>query len=51
MSDLEMVPGAKCYVPDETHIWLAAEVLREENSGDGKMRKIHVKVQLPDGEE
>ncbi|KAI9906019.1 hypothetical protein PsorP6_013671 [Peronosclerospora sorghi] len=50
MSDLQMVPGAKCFVPDETHVWLAAEVLRDENSGDGKTRKIYCKVELPDGE-
>uniref|UniRef100_K3X4B5 Myosin motor domain-containing protein n=1 Tax=Globisporangium ultimum (strain ATCC 200006 / CBS 805.95 / DAOM BR144) TaxID=431595 RepID=K3X4B5_GLOUD len=47
MSGLEMVHGAKCYVPDETHVWLAAEVIREENSGDGKVRKIYAKVELP----
>lgn len=47
MSGLEMVVGAKCYVPDETHVWLAAEVIREENSGDGKVRKIHTRVELP----
>jgi myosin-5 len=34
-------------VPDETHVWLAAEVIREENSGDGKVRKIYAKVELP----
>ncbi|ETP54526.1 hypothetical protein F442_00805 [Phytophthora nicotianae P10297] len=50
MSDLQMVVGAKCFVPDETHVWLAAEVLRDENSGDGKTRKIYCKVELPDGE-
>ncbi|KAH7476393.1 hypothetical protein PRIC1_000399 [Phytophthora ramorum] len=50
MSDLQMVVGAKCFVPDETHVWLAAEVLRDENSGDGKIRKITCKVELPDGE-
>lgn len=50
MSDLEMVIGAKCYVPDETHVWLAAEVLREERTPDGKTRKIHARVELPDGE-
>ncbi|CAH0476462.1 unnamed protein product [Peronospora belbahrii] len=49
MSDLQMVIGAKCFVPDETHVWLAAEVLRDENSGDGKTRKIFCKVELPDG--
>ncbi|CAI5744042.1 unnamed protein product [Peronospora destructor] len=50
MSDLQMVVGAKCFVPDETHVWLAAEVVRDENSGDGKTRKIYCKVELPDGE-
>ncbi|EGZ20679.1 hypothetical protein PHYSODRAFT_359958 [Phytophthora sojae] len=50
MSDLQMVVGAKCFVPDETHVWLAAEVLRDENSGDGKTRNIYCKVELPDGE-
>ncbi|KAG2827141.1 hypothetical protein PC112_g8969 [Phytophthora cactorum] len=50
MSDLQMVVGAKCFVPDETHVWLAAEVLRDENSGDGKTRKIYCNVELPDGE-
>ncbi|CEG36782.1 myosin-like protein [Plasmopara halstedii] len=49
MSDLQMVTGAKCFVPDETHVWLAAEVLRDENSGDGKTRKIYCRVELPDG--
>lgn len=50
-SSLEMVVGAKCYVPDETHVWLAAEVLREEHSEDGKSRKVFAKVELPDGSE
>ncbi|TDH72237.1 uncharacterized protein CCR75_005603 [Bremia lactucae] len=49
MSDLQMVTGAKCFVPDETHVWLAAEVTRDENSGDGKTRKIYCKVELPNG--
>uniref|UniRef100_M4BMB8 Myosin motor domain-containing protein n=1 Tax=Hyaloperonospora arabidopsidis (strain Emoy2) TaxID=559515 RepID=M4BMB8_HYAAE len=49
MNDLQMVVGAKCFVPDETHVWLAAQVLRDENSGDGKTRKIYCRVELPDG--
>lgn len=49
MSDLQMVTGAKCFVPDETHVWLAAEVLRDENAGDGLARNIYCKVELPDG--
>ncbi|TMW57353.1 hypothetical protein Poli38472_003278 [Pythium oligandrum] len=51
MSDLEMVPGVKCYVPDETHVWLEAEVLKEERTADGKGRLVHTKVTLPDGEQ
>jgi myosin V len=51
MSDLEMVPGVKCYVPDETHVWLQAEVLKEERTADGKGRLIHTKVVLDDGTE
>lgn len=41
-----MVSGAKCYVPDETHVWLEAEVVRDEN--DGNARRIHTRVTLPD---
>ncbi|GLE06274.1 hypothetical protein PINS_up015521 [Pythium insidiosum] len=48
-AELEMMPGAKCYVPDETHVWLEAEVVKEERSDDGKARLIHAKVTLPDG--
>uniref|UniRef100_H3GED2 Myosin motor domain-containing protein n=1 Tax=Phytophthora ramorum TaxID=164328 RepID=H3GED2_PHYRM len=36
MSDLQMVVGAKCYVPDETYVWLPAQILREVKSVDAK---------------
>nr|CCA16732.1 myosinlike protein putative [Albugo laibachii Nc14]CCA21835.1 myosinlike protein putative [Albugo laibachii Nc14] len=44
---LEMVPGLKCYVPDNEDVWLEAEIVKEEN--DGNSRKIFARVSLPDG--
>jgi myosin-5 len=43
---LEMVPGAKCYVPDETHLWLPAQVI-EQISGT---KQIKCKVWTIEGD-
>ncbi|GMF22979.1 unnamed protein product [Phytophthora fragariaefolia] len=32
----EAAAGTKCYVPDETYVWLPAQVLREDKSADPK---------------
>ncbi|RHY06913.1 hypothetical protein DYB25_001752 [Aphanomyces astaci] len=42
---LEMVPGAKCYVPDEKDVWLPAEVIGQTPG----TKEIKCKVWLVDG--
>ncbi|CAK4639010.1 unnamed protein product [Aphanomyces euteiches] len=42
---LEMVPGAKCYVPDEKDVWLPAEVIGQKSG----TKQITCKVWLTDG--
>ncbi|KAF0719159.1 Aste57867_1249 [Aphanomyces stellatus] len=42
---LEMVPGAKCYVPDEKDVWLPAEVIGQKSG----TKEITCKVWLVDG--
>ncbi|RHY05379.1 hypothetical protein DYB36_001618 [Aphanomyces astaci] len=37
---VEMVPGTMCYVPDETHAWLQAQVI----SHDPSKKQVQVKV-------
>jgi myosin-5 len=43
----EAVAGAKCYIPDDVHVWLPAEVARDETGPDG-IKKLVAKVSLPD---
>ncbi|OQR97115.1 myosin [Thraustotheca clavata] len=42
---LEMVPGAQCYVPDETEVWLPAQVIGQKPGS----KQITCKVWLSDG--
>ncbi|OQR99075.1 myosin-like protein [Achlya hypogyna] len=42
---LEMVPGAQCYVPDETDVWLPAEVIGQKPG----TKQITCKVWTTDG--
>ncbi|RLN78153.1 hypothetical protein BBJ28_00007988, partial [Nothophytophthora sp. Chile5] len=48
----ELVAGTKCYVPDETFVWLPAQILREEKSADPKRpeKTLVLRVFPPPGE-
>ncbi|TMW57327.1 hypothetical protein Poli38472_003252 [Pythium oligandrum] len=46
MASNEALAGAKCYVPDDKHVWLPARILREERGGADK--KYHVRVFTPE---
>ncbi|GLE07845.1 hypothetical protein PINS_up018551 [Pythium insidiosum] len=40
--------GTLCYVPDDAHVWLPAQLLRDEKVGDANdARKLHVRVSVP----
>ncbi|RLN72559.1 hypothetical protein BBJ28_00004451 [Nothophytophthora sp. Chile5] len=48
----ELAVGTKCYVPDETFVWLPAQILREEKSADPKRpeKTLVLRVFPPPGE-
>ncbi|ETP54363.1 hypothetical protein, variant 1 [Phytophthora nicotianae P10297] len=44
--------GSKCYVPDDTYVWLPAQILREEKSSDPKKpeKTVVLRVYPPPGD-
>ncbi|DBA03908.1 TPA: hypothetical protein N0F65_004598 [Lagenidium giganteum] len=48
MATSELVAGTKCYVPDETHVWLPAQIVSEDKSAlDAACKRVVLKVQVP----
>ncbi|EEY61334.1 myosin-like protein [Phytophthora infestans T30-4] len=52
MTTKEAGAGSKCYVPDDTYVWLPAQILREDKSSDPKKpeKTVMLRVYPPPGD-